>query len=334
MSLDFENYIDQEIKEALPLGYPMIAVNKLLGKHPYKIRFAFFSKKRSGYDVLINILVLPASIVLDENTESQIIQLRNYILSKRCMLIVIYEYVDISDLPIFIEECLDLSNPNYLSIRCDRENKFKPIKRELVTDYDYESVRDIIRDIWKGRLVYNGIEVGVRMANIEIIPEICFRCHKTMKVATGIVFPNKKLHFWDNLDWSYFNRIVLIAELDDSEIAQIKPVVEQLRLEEPLVTPIEYRFSQFTQSTYWAAVCPHCNVIKGNHFVEDGLRFVVQDPYSRIRRELEYYSFEMSVSQSLIQKITSGFDGFLGTCYMGWKRLSFVDETNASLPYQ
>ena len=321
MNTDFEKVVEREIIKELPEGYGMIPDKKLLGKFPCKIRFAFFAKKKNGYSILINILILPASIVLNANTESQIIQLRNYILSKKCMLIAIYEKIKGTDLPIFIEECIDLLNPNYLSIGCDRDNKFKPIIRDLVTDYDYESVRDIIRDIWQERLIYNGITVGKRVANIEIIPEICFRCHKTIKIVTGIVFPNKKLHFWDNLDWNYFNRIVLIAELDDFDIAQIKPVVEQLRLEDPLITPIEYRFSQFAKSTYWAAVCPHCNVIKGNHFVEDGGRFIVQDPYSRIRHDSEYYSFEMNVRQSLLDKIGRGWERFPCTCMMGWRRL-------------
>lgn len=324
MNIGFEKIIEQEVLKALPTDCIIIPSHKLLGKPPYKVRFAFFSKKKNGYDVLINIIVLPASIVLDKSTELQIIQLRNYILSKKCMLIVIYENANRTDLPIFIAEDLNLSSPNYLSIEYDSQNKFKPMIRGLDTYYDYESIRDIIRDIWQGRLVYKGIKVGKQLANIEVMTEECFRCHKIRKVVTGIVFPNKKLHSWDNSDWKYFNQIVLIAELDDLDIAQIKPVVEQLRQEEPLITPIEYRFSKFIKSEYWAAVCPHCNVIKGNNYVEDERRFVAQKNYSRLCHDLEYFSFEMNVRQYLIEKIAGGWEEFPHTCMSGWYRRSDI----------
>lgn len=319
MNTDFEKVIEREIMRALPIGYGMMPDNKLLGRFPYKIRYAFHSLKRNGCKTLINVFVLPSNITLDENIESQIIQLRNYIISKGCMFIVICEddgrhYMN--DTAIFVLEQLDLYNSNYFSLICNEDDSFK-----VTLDRDnYENISSIIHDIWAGKLTYYGADIGQQIVNLEVMRDECWKCHALMKTVTGIVIPNKKLLSWDNPYWSYFNHMVPICELNDIDIEQIIPVVERIRCREPFITPIEYRYSQTANDSYWTAICPHCGALRGAFYIEEDRRNLALTLDSRINHSLEYFSFEMIVRQTLLNKIGKGWEDFPCTCMMEWKR--------------
>lgn len=319
MNTDFEKVVEREILKALSTGYRMIPDNKLLGRFPCKIKYAFHSLKTNGSNTLINILVLPLNITLDEKIESQLTQLRDYIISKECMFIVICEdesSYNMGDTAIFVSEQLDLYNPNYFSLICTEDEDFK-----VILDADnYENISSIIHDIWTGKLTYYGADIGLQIVNLEVMRDECWKCHALMKTVTGIVIPNKKLLSWDNPYWSYFNHIVPICELDDVDIEQIIPVVERIRCKDPFITPIEYRYSQTVNDRYWAAICPHCGVLRGALYIEEDRRNLALTLDSRINHSLEYFSFEMIVRQTLLNKIGKGWEDFPCTCMMEWKR--------------
>jgi hypothetical protein len=59
MPLNFYDFVDEEVRLALPPKCHRISADKLLGKNTYKIRYAFHTRPDNDRSRLVNILVLP-----------------------------------------------------------------------------------------------------------------------------------------------------------------------------------------------------------------------------------------------------------------------------------
>src|SRR5579859_2444430 len=91
MPTTFYDLVDDQLQKALPSNVRRIPIDKLLGKEPCRIRHAFHTSPINDRSRLVNLLVLPQSFPLTPYNEEQLIQLRDYILSKNCLLVVVYE---------------------------------------------------------------------------------------------------------------------------------------------------------------------------------------------------------------------------------------------------
>jgi len=319
MISNFYNIVDDEVKIALPPDWKRIPPGKLLGKEPYKIRHAFHSSQVDGKSKLINILVLPMSLRLDGNIESQLIKLRDYILSRDCLLIVINEEQEagsLADTGQFIEENLFIDNPNFLWIICSRGNGYKTSIEWKV----FEDLNTVIHDLWNGTLRYAGPKIGLQQVNLELMQDECWKCNKIMKTVTGIVFPNKQLRHWNNVDWLYYNQLLPLSKLDSNNIQLIQQYVAQLRMRDAIITPLGNRYSHTVQESYFAASCPHCHVLRGDFHVGNYRMQFLHSLESRINGHLEYHSIKLEIDQELINTLRDGYESCDHTCGIGWDR--------------
>lgn len=319
MVSNFYKIIDDEVKIALPPDWKRIPSDKLLGKEPYKIRHAFHSSRVDNKSKLINILVLPLSLRLDGNIESQLIKLRDYILSRDCLFIVINEEEEagsLADIGQFIEENLFIDNPNFLWIICSRDKGYK-------TSIEWQAFEDlnmVIHDLWDGTLHYAGPKIGLQQVNLELIQDNCWKCNKIMKTVTGVVFPNKQLRYWNNVDWLYYNQLLPLSKLDSNNIQLIQQYVAQLRMRDAIITPLGDRYSHTVQESYFAASCPHCNALRGDFHVADYRMQFLHSLKSRINGQLEYHSIQLEIDQELINTLRDGYESCNHTCGIGWER--------------
>jgi hypothetical protein len=316
---NFNDVISGEIRKSIPDDWKMIDGDKLEGKEPYKIRYAFNSSIIDGKSQLINILVLNKDIILNELIENLIFNLKNSIISKDGILIVICEqensdYTD--DLKYFISEMIDYESQNFYSIFCYSDNDFKT----TINGETFEDLNLIINDIWSGNLRFSGPKTGIQKVNIELITDKCWKCNKPMKTVSGIVFPNKQSENWDNYDWLYYNQLVPVSALNSVQAESIKGFVDKLRIKDNSITPVEYRYSNTSKSKYWAAGCPYCNSLRGNFYVAEYRMEYLHDLESRINKDLQYYTVELNVGINLIEALNDGYDLCPHTCFTGWER--------------
>ena len=201
--LTFEELVDQQLNIIFQrFDIKLFADEKLLGKVPYKVRYAFFYRFER-YSKLINILTLPQSIQFNDTLEKELLRLRNYILSKNCMLIVIYEqrsdYEKVDHLLEFLIEDFDLISDNYYSI---------PFYKEKAVD-----ILDEISNTLLEAISFEGPRVSRQIVNIEVAEDECWKCHKKMMTVTGVVFPNMKLNDWNNTKWQYYLQSLSIVSI-------------------------------------------------------------------------------------------------------------------------
>ena len=315
----FNDIINSEIRKAIPSNWRLIPNEKLLGNDSIKIKFAFNSALIQGKSKLINILTLDSTFSLNDEIEKQILNLRNYIISKNCIFVIICEQENQryhNDISGFESETLKIDSPNYFSLSCFRDKGLKT----TIDGSKYEDLNKVIHDIWSGKLKFYGIEIGIQKVNLELMNDECWKCNKPMTTVTGIVFPNKQLDTWNNRDWLYFNHLVSLSVLNSKHAQIIKDYVDKLKITDNSITPVDYRYSNTIKSKYWAAACPHCNTLRGDFHVSDDRMQYLHDLECRISMDLKYYSIELEVDNDLIEALGDGFEGCPHTCIMGWER--------------
>jgi hypothetical protein len=317
MPTNFYDFVDSEVAKALPSEVRRIAPDKLLGEDPCRIRHAFHSSPINDKSRLVNLLALPASFQLSGYIEDRLFKLRDHLLSKNWLLVVIFEDAKASnDLGIFIEEQLSVESPGFLWLRCDFDKKYK-----TTLDYEgYEDLHSVIHDLWKGIVGYAGPTVGEQLVNLELMEDVCSNCHQLMKTVTGIVFPNKSLRRWDNPDWAYFLQLLPLSALDGENARDIRQQVDRLRLANPLITPVGVRYSRTMEGNHLAAICPHCQTPRGDFHVLDYRMRYLHSLDSRLSGQLEYHSITIQVDRALISTLRNGVEGCPHTCRMGWQR--------------
>jgi hypothetical protein len=315
----FYDIVDNEIQLAIPTTWTTIPSEKLLGTEPCKIRHAFNSCKIDGKTRLINILVLPLSFKLSTTTENQLIRLRDYILSKDCMLVVINEEErsgSLGDTGVFIDEVLLTWSPNFLWLKCAEDKNY----RTNATGLDFEEISSVIHDLWKGTLRYEGPHPGLQKVNLELMHGSCWKCKSCIKIVTGIAFPDRQLSSWNNFDWQYYNQLIPLSELGTGHQKDIQHIVDQLRENTPSITPVGARYSHAAAEIYFAAICPNCSSLQGEFHVQDARMDFLHSLDSRINGELEYHSFPIMVDHSLLASLGNGGEVCAHACNLGWIR--------------
>jgi hypothetical protein len=319
MKPSFYEIVDKEIQLALPDDWEKITSEKLLGQGPYKIRHAFNLRPIDGQSKLTHLLALPLSVKLNKTVKSQLIHLRDYILSEDHMLVVINEEKkagSLGDTGIFIEEQLLVSSRNFLWLRCSRDQYHKT----CLDGHKFEDLSLVIRDLWRGALRYQGPEAGTQNVNLELMRKSCSDCNTDIKVVTGIVFPNRQLSSWNNYDWQYYDQLVSLSDLGPEITPIIQKEVDQLREKHPSLTPVGFQYSDETEGIYFASSCPHCKALLGHFDIEDERMAHLFSLDSRINGYLEYYSFSLKVDHELLAALRNGGEACVHTCYSGWER--------------
>lgn len=317
--MNFLDLVDSEIQKALPPDCKRIASDKLLGREPVKIRYAFHTLSLQGKSKLVNILVLPPTLKLDGYLEDQLIKLQDYILSKDCLLVVVHkedEENTLGDIGGFVEDRMAVNSNNLLWIRCIANKSFKT----CVVYPHFEDLHTIIHDLWNGTLQYRGPLIGYQQVNLELMKDECWKCGKPMKTVTGIVLPNKQLNRWNNTDWSYYNQLVGLSQLSGNNAQAIHEVVENLRQNDRYITPVGDRYSNTVKTSYLAAACPHCDALRGDFHVNDYRMQYLHSLNSRLNGELQYHSVKLYISQEIINHLSEGYEGCDHTCGAGWER--------------
>lgn len=306
-------------KNSLPSTWKRIPTEKLLGRGPCKIRHAFHSAPIYGKSKLINLLVLPLSLEVDDRLEDQLIKLRDYILSSECMLVVISEEEQsrlLADMGQFIEDCLLIDSSDFLWITCSRDQGYKT----MIDSEAFEDLHTVIYDLWKGILRYDGPTIGLQQVNLELMQDECWKCHKPMMTVTGLVFPNVQLERWDNADWLYYNQLLPLSDLKGDNARSIQQFVDLIRTVDTTITPVGNRYSNTEQASYTAASCPHCKALRGDFHVADYRMQYLHSLESRIDGHLKYYSISLRIDQELIESLMNGCEFCDHTCACGWKR--------------
>jgi len=312
-------YLDNEIKKALPENWRFIPNDKLLGKDDYKISYAFNSSGTKNKSKLINILVLNSGVELNEYTESRIIKLRDYIISKDCLFVVIVEQENskyLNDTGIFESENLKLNHKNYISFYCYQDQKLKT----TVDGIKYEDLNQVIRDLWSGKLNYDGISKGSQFVNLELMNDECWKCKRKIRTVTGIVFPNIQLETWSNKNWLYFNQLYPLSKINSKNAEKIKSYIKALRQNDDSIGIVDYKYSNSVKSKYFASSCPICNSLRGDFHVQDERMKFLHDLDNRLNGNLSYYSIELNINEIMIENLDNGFEGCPHTCIMGWNK--------------
>lgn len=316
--MEFKEFVNIELRKFLPQDWRMIPNDRLLGKDNLKISFAFNSLNK---DKLINILTIDSNFNVNDDTIDNAIKLRDYILSKNCMLIVVFKYKETkesNDIAHFISDYIEISHPNYLTLFC--HEKFK-----MVTTIDgkkFEDLNVILKGIWSNEIQFFGPKTGKQIINLEFMDDSCWKCNKKIKTLTGFVIPNMNLKYWDNRKWRYFNQLISLASIPTKYIEQIKQKVSQLRESDYIYTPIEYRYSNTVKSKYWAATCPFCKSIRGSYFVDESRSEYMHDLLSREIKTLEYHSIEVELNLEVFKLLNDGFEYCPHTCSTEWAKVN------------
>jgi len=319
MKAEFYDFVAKELKMAIPADWKRVPVGKLPGRKPFKISMAFRSIKFDGKSKLINVLILPMSLELDDYEEYQLVLLRDRILSKGEMLVAISEEERAGSLGAtgqFIEESLWLGTSNFLWIICNRDQKLQAsVESELLGD-----LHTVIRELWQGEFEYDGPTVGLQQVNLEMMQDKCPKCRKRIMTVTGIVFPNLPLDRWDNYYWLYYNRLVPLSEIGGDNARSIREFVQLLRKVDGAITPLRLRQGRDEEAGYLVANCPYCKGVRGDFDVDDDRMEFLHSLDSRMDGKLKYYSISLRIGLDVIKSLNEGGDGCDHACVSGWVR--------------
>jgi hypothetical protein len=316
MKDSFYDFVTHELEQTLPVNWQHIDENKLPGDPPCKISHAF-PARIAGELKMVNILVLPMSFKLNADDEKQLSRLIDLLLSERVLLIVINEEPQadyLADTGTFISERLLVHSPDFIWISCclDKSNKI------TFDGIHYEPLHRGLAKIWKGTLTYGGPRQGLQQVNLEIMKSNCWECGKEIKTVTGMVFPDRQLTRWNDTTWKYYNNLLNLSQIMMNDAILIAEFIETLRINDPVITPVSFRFNDADQESYFAASCPYCDETCDEFYVNDertGLLHLLQ---SRIDGSLKYYSLKLKIGQYLIDRLYNGCEACVHTTAGGW----------------
>jgi len=312
----FDEIVNRQIRLVIPYNhFAGVRSSTIPGLDGFTFRT---SLENDRYD-LIHVLTLNAAFVLSPVLEERLIAMRDRLESRKELLLVLDEaeaFLAGGDLHEFISESFRIESPYFCALSCYRDRGFQT----TIDGENFEDLHRLIRDIWTGRLRFDGPTRGVQQVNIELMKDACWKCQVQMRTLTGLVFPDRQLASWDNDRWLYYNHLVALQGLPDTHALIIQAFAETLRKSDPQVTPISYRYSHTTESSYWAAGCPRCGALRGDFHVQEARMDHLFDLTSRQRGDLQYYPLTLDVDRPLMELLEAGFEGCPHTRIMGWER--------------
>jgi hypothetical protein len=322
MTDEFYLFVENELQKSLPPNWQRISVDNLLGDEPCKISHAFLATIK-GEQKLVNILILPLSLDLDAAQENSLLKLRDYILSKGCLLIVVDEEataLQLGNTGVFISEKLQIHSPDFIFVTCCRDKS----NQVTLDGSNYESLGLGLASLWDGTLIYLGPKEGFQPVNLEIMRDHCWKCKQEIKTVTGIVFPDRQLDNWDNAEWQYYNDLLSLYHIKGDTAELISNFVAVLRQNDESITPVGFKFSHTIKEHYCASSCPYCDALQGNFYVNDKRIDLLHSLQCRIEGSLTYYSIGLNIDRYLIQCLYEGCEICDHSTFGGWGRHEIV----------
>jgi hypothetical protein len=280
--------VDTAVRRALPPDCLLAEPGDLLGKAPCKIRHAFYTAPTDGQARLINMLVLPYSFPLSKGSQKRLVALKDAVFAGNRVLAVIVEDKHIAvagRVSWFVARNLHVSSPNFLWIPVCRTEECKV----MINMWTYQPLDEMIRDLRTGHLGYFNPGAGVQRPNTEIMMAECPDCGSKVKIVTGIIFPNHRYSRWDYTDWHLFHYVRPIAELPACSATALQEQTAQLRLHDPLITPLEMHDFKDGYPCRLAADCPHCHQVIDSDYVKDRRRRYITSELTKASGTFEYH---------------------------------------------
>jgi|GEM_PF-3190478 len=313
----FDDIINREIRLVVPSDYfEEVRPSAIPGLNGFTFRTSI---ENSQYD-RVRVLTINNAIILTTGLKERLFTMRDRLESLKELLILITDHQALmasNDLGDFISESFRLDSPYFLDMTCYPDQDYQT----TIDGMNFEDLHRVIRDIWSGWLRYDGPVCGVQQVNIELMKDTCWKCERSIRTVTGLVFPDQQLSTWNNDRWLYYNHMVGLQALSDNHALVIQAFIQQLRQTDPTITPVSYRYSHTINAPYWAASCPNCNALRGDFHVQEARTTHLFDFKSRSNGALQYYPIILDVDRPLILLINSGLDGCPHTLLTGWERV-------------
>ncbi|WDF77028.1 hypothetical protein PQ469_24400 [Mucilaginibacter sp. KACC 22773] len=316
MKDDFYDFVAVELQNSLPDSRRIFYKEKTPEKEFYSISHAFVALT-DGKKKLVNIVVLPLSLDLNPENKEQLLTLRDDLIFKDALLIVINEEtaeMRLGNTGVFISEKLLIHCPNFIWINCSREKK----SQMTFDGIHYEDLRSGFAKIWNTTVTYAGPMVGFQSVNLEIMRSTCWKCQREIKTVTGIVFPNRQLNSWNDVTWQYYHSLVSLNQIKGNTADLIAEFVATLRQHDKEITPVGYKYSNTIKSSYFAASCSYCDALFGNFYVMDERMDYLHSLGSRVDGSLTYHSITLNVDRYLIQCVFDSSEACDHTTDAGW----------------
>jgi|GEM_PF-2906434 len=184
-----------------------------------------------------------------------------------------------------------------------------------------EPLSDVIRGLWSGDLFYRGPSEGVQTILVEIMKCTCWRCHFTLDVVTGIVFPDCEVADGSLPHWTYYQALLPLSRIPDPIIPALSAAVEAWRAAgDRRLTVIRWRYSKTVGYAYWAAECTACGSFQGDFPVMEERMQWLEDLGSRREGILSYRPLHLDVPRQALRELTWGAEVNPHARFLGWYR--------------
>ncbi|HEV3077193.1 MAG TPA: hypothetical protein VHB47_22415 [Thermoanaerobaculia bacterium] len=324
--------IDAAVDRALPAGWPRLPHHWLPVRGSVRARHAFRLAHDTGPRPYLAVVALPPFAARTPAVECDLAALVDRVLGRGGTLLLLFEHE--SDPNGWVREHLDFPHPRFLCLACvaprsggsdggdgsDRGNAAEDYTA-APSYHRREPLSEVIRHLWSGHLSYRGPCEGAQTVGVEIMKSACWRCHISLDVVTGIVFPDREVADWSCTDWTYYQALLQLARIPDPIIPILSAAVEAWRAAgDRRLTVIRWRYSKTVENAYWAAECTACGAFQGDFpLMEERMRWL-DDLESRRTGILSYRPLCVDVPRQALQELTWSTEVNPHARFLGWYR--------------
>ena len=343
----FLHAIDAAVEQALPAGWPRMprewlpAHGSLRARHAFRLapgggepRAEACRQGRASPDggsvPYLAIFAAPPYPAMTPAVQGELAALVDRILARGASLLLLFK--DGDDPDCWISEQISCPHPRFLCLPCT-----PPVAADgsAGDGLDYtveptagrrEALAEAVRGLWSGELHYRGPSEGAQTLGVEIMKDECWRCRRTIATVTGIVFPDREVTDWSQLDWAYYQQLLALASIPDAMIPALSAAVDGWRAAgASCLTVIRWRFSRTVSHAYWAAECPFCGSFRGDFPVTEKRMRWLDDLESRRTGVLSYRPLRLDVPRQALQELTLGWEINPHCRPFGWYRAGDPD---------
>jgi hypothetical protein len=353
--------IDAAVDRALPGGWPRLPHHWLPARGSVRARHAFRLAHDTGPRPYLVALAVPPFAGRTAAVEGDLVALVDHVLGRGGTLLLLYEHE--SDPDGWVREHLDFPHPRLLCLPCfspeaddgddgdDAGGVHADGANRGTSGHDgshpgngggdddsageylaeptrvgAEPLSGAIRDLWSGHLSYDGPREGVQTVGVEIMKDLCWRCHLPLDIVTGIVFPDREVADWSRCDWAYYQSLLELARIPDPIISTLSAAVEAWRATgDRRLTVIRWRYSKTAGYSYWAAVCTACRALQGDFPKMEVRMPLLDDLASRRTGILSYRPLLLDVPRQALQELTWSAEVNPHARFLGWYRPDHPD---------
>ncbi|MDO8433338.1 MAG: hypothetical protein Q7S58_13110 [Candidatus Binatus sp.] len=132
---------------------------------------------------------------------------------------------------------LDVKEPANMTVRIERSEATIPLA-------------DFVKGALTGEFFWAEAHSGRVDVELQVASISCWKCHSPIRAIRGYVINNK---------------LVTLVQISDTNAIAL--FAENLRSQDPRVTPVSKRYSKTSGGRYFAASCPFCQALIGDWFM-------------------------------------------------------------------